>query len=73
MRHLPILLMALAPSGARIAATMVATLVGLVGLGSLGARLGGAPQGRAAARVLVGGTLALFIALGIGQVTGSVV
>jgi len=70
---LPILIMALAPSGARIATTMAATLVGLVGLGSLGARLGGAPQGRAAVRVFIGGTLALFIALGIGQITGSVV
>jgi VIT1/CCC1 family predicted Fe2+/Mn2+ transporter len=42
-------------------------------LGSLGARLGGAPRRRAAVRVFVGGTLALLISLGIGKITGSVV
>jgi VIT1/CCC1 family predicted Fe2+/Mn2+ transporter len=53
--------------------TVSATLVGLVALGSIGARLGGAPPRRAALRVLIGGTLALLIALGIGRVTGSAV
>jgi VIT1/CCC1 family predicted Fe2+/Mn2+ transporter len=44
-----------------------------VALGSIGARVGGAPRGRAAARVFIGGTLALLISLGIGKVTGSVI
>lgn len=70
---LPILVMAIAPDAARIVVTMVVTLIGLVALGSLGARLGGAPQGRAAARVFIGGSLALVISLGIGRLTGSVV
>lgn len=53
--------------------TVAATLVGLVVLGTIGARLGWAPQRRAAIRVLAGGALALLIALGIGQLTGSAV
>jgi VIT1/CCC1 family predicted Fe2+/Mn2+ transporter len=70
---LPILIVALAPAALRIAITMAVTLVGLVALGSVGARLGGAPLRRAAIRVLVGGSLALLIALGIGRLTGNAV
>jgi len=70
---LPIVVVAVAPAGTRVVVTMIVTLIGLVTLGSLGARLGGAPQGRAAARVFVGGCLALLISLGIGRLTGSVV
>lgn len=70
---LPILIVALAPSSSRMAITMAVTLIGLVALGSLGAGLGGAPQRRAAIRVLIGGSLALTIALGIGRLTGSAV
>jgi VIT1/CCC1 family predicted Fe2+/Mn2+ transporter len=68
---LPPILIVAATSGAwRLPLTMAVTLVGLVVLGATGARLGGAPQGRAGVRVLVGGALALVIALGIGRVTG---
>lgn len=70
---LPIVVVALAPASARVALTMVITILGLVVLGSIGARLGGAPPGRAAVRVFIGGALALAISLGIGRVTGSVV
>jgi len=69
----PVLVVAMIPAAARVVVTMVVTLLGLVALGSIGARLGGAPRGRAAARVFVGGTLALLISLGIGKVTGSVI
>jgi VIT1/CCC1 family predicted Fe2+/Mn2+ transporter len=69
---LPILVMAVA-SGARIAATVVATLLGLIGLGIAGARLGGAPPRRAAIRVLAGGAAALAVSLLIGTITGEVV
>ncbi len=69
----PIIVVAAAPAGVRVILTMVITLAGLVALGTLGARLGGAPQRRAAVRVFVGGTLALVISLGIGKLTGSVV
>jgi len=68
---LPVLIVALVPSSARMPITIAATLCGLVLLGSVGARLGGAPSGRAAVRVLIGGVLALAIALGIGHITGA--
>jgi len=68
---LPVLIVALMPASARMIVTVVATLVGLVLLGSVGAELGGAPRGRAAVRVFVGGSLALMIALGIGRLTGT--
>jgi vacuolar iron transporter family protein len=69
----PIIVVAAAPAGARVILTMLITVLGLVALGSLGARLGGAPQRRAAIRVFIGGTLALVISLGIGKLTGSAV
>lgn len=68
----PVIVVAITPAAARVVVTMAVTLLGLVALGSLGARLGGAPRLRAAVRVFVGGTLALLISLGIGKVTGSV-
>ena len=70
---LPVLIVAIAPASSRLPLTVAATLIGLVILGLVGARLGGAPPLRAAIRVLIGGTLALAIALGIGRLTGSVV
>jgi VIT1/CCC1 family predicted Fe2+/Mn2+ transporter len=69
----PIAVVAVAPDALRVGATVTTTLAGLVALGTLGAELGGAPRGRAALRVLVGGALALVISLGIGRLTGSVV
>jgi VIT1/CCC1 family predicted Fe2+/Mn2+ transporter len=69
----PIVVVAVIPAGIRVVATMVVTLLGLVALGSTGARLGGAPPRRAAVRVFIGGTLALLISLAIGKVTGSVI
>ena len=69
----PILVVAIASASIRLAATMAVTLVGLGTLGTVGARLGGAPMRRAAVRVLIGGSLALLISLGIGRLTGSVI
>ncbi len=69
----PVVVIAAAPASVRVVATMLATLIGLGALGVTGARLGGAPQGRAAVRVLVGGVLALAISLGIGHLVGGVV
>lgn len=67
----PILVVLLSSAGLRVPLTMGVTLVGLGVLGAVGARLGGAPQGRAAIRVVIGGMLALLISLGIGRLTGS--
>jgi VIT1/CCC1 family predicted Fe2+/Mn2+ transporter len=68
---LPILIVILASAALRVWLTMSITLVGLVVLGAVGAKLGGAPQRRAAIRVFIGGTLALAISLGIGRLTGN--
>ena len=70
---LPVLIVAFAPASSRMIVTVAATLFGLVLLGSVGAQLGGAPRGRAAARVFVGGSLALLVALGIGRLTGAAI
>ena len=70
---LPVLVVAVAPASARIVITVLATLVGLVVLGVIGARLGGAPPRRAALRVFIAGVLALTIALVVGRLTGAAV
>jgi VIT1/CCC1 family predicted Fe2+/Mn2+ transporter len=46
------------------------SLVSLAILGALGARLGGAPMGRAALRVCLGGSLAMAVTAAIGRVLG---
>ncbi len=68
---LPILIVILVSAALRVWLTVSVTIVGLVVLGAVGAKLGGAPQGRAAVRVFIGGTLALAISLGIGRITGN--
>jgi VIT1/CCC1 family predicted Fe2+/Mn2+ transporter len=70
---IPIAVIAAAPAALLVPLVMLVTLVGLVVLGATGARLGGAPRGRAAVRVLVGGALALLISLGIGSLTGAAI
>lgn len=70
---IPILVVAIVGASMRVLLTIAVTLVGLVVLGSAGAQIGGAPKGRAAARVLVGGLAALMISLLIGKLTGSAV
>ena len=67
----PVLVVLFTTAAVRVPLIMGVTLVGLGALGSVGARLGGAPQGRAAIRVLIGGMLALLISTGIGRLTGS--
>ena len=52
---LPLLAVALAPASGAIVVTVVVTLVALGGLGDLGARLGGAPRGRARSASSSGG------------------
>jgi VIT1/CCC1 family predicted Fe2+/Mn2+ transporter len=65
------LLVVLAPwGGGRIVATFVAVVVALVVTGSVSARLGGAPAGRAVLRNVVGGSLAMAITYGIGTLVG---
>jgi VIT1/CCC1 family predicted Fe2+/Mn2+ transporter len=70
---LPLLAVAVTPAGARVAVTVVVTLIALGLLGDLGARLGGAPRRPATIRVLAWGAAAMAITAGIGAVVGTVV
>ncbi len=63
---LPILVVLVLPGGSRAPALVGSTLAGLAGLGAIGARLGGAPLGRAALRVLLGGSAAMVAAWVVG-------
>jgi VIT1/CCC1 family predicted Fe2+/Mn2+ transporter len=69
---LPLLTVALAPSGARVPAAVAVTLLALGLLGDLGARLGGAPRRPATVRVVVWGAVAMAITAGIGALVGAV-
>lgn len=67
---LPLASLSLSPSSARIAVMAGASLVSLCVLGALGAHFGGAPKGRAAVRVALGGALAMGVTALVGRVFG---
>lgn len=67
---IPIVALLLAPASARIPVIGGVSLACLGALGALGAHLGGAPKGRAALRVIVGGTLAMVLSAAIGRLVG---
>ena len=67
---LPVVALLLAPAPMRVAAIAIVSLVSLGLLGALGGWLGGAPAGRAAARVLVGGGVAMATTALIGRLLG---
>jgi VIT1/CCC1 family predicted Fe2+/Mn2+ transporter len=66
----PILALLVAPAAWRIPIVAGVSLASLALLGAVGGRLGGASQGRAAARVLVGGGLAMAVTAGVGRLLG---
>jgi len=70
---IPLLAVILATSQVRIPVLVVVSLVSLAALGIVGARLGGAPPGRAALRVLVGSGLAMGLTAVIGALVGTAV
>ena len=70
---LPLLAAALAPSGARIAITLVVAVLALFALGVAGAKAGGAKVGRPTVRVVAGGILAMAITMVIGKLFGAAV
>jgi len=70
---IPLLAVILATAGTRIAVLVVSSLASLAVLGVVGARLGGAPPGRAAVRVLVGSGLAMALTAAIGALVGTAV
>jgi VIT1/CCC1 family predicted Fe2+/Mn2+ transporter len=68
----PLLAFIVAPTTARVGLIAVSALVALGALGALGAQVGGAPRGKAAIRVLVGGGLAMGVTALVGHLAGSI-
>lgn len=66
----PILALLVAPQALRIPLIATTSLASLAALGALGGRLGGAPLGRAALRVTLGGALAMAVTAAIGRLLG---
>ncbi len=70
---LPLLVAALLPDTRVLVGVSVATILALVALGATGARIGGAPMWRGAARVTLWGALAMLATAAVGWVFGTVV
>ena len=70
---LPLSAMAAATASTRVWITVAVALVALVSLGAIGARLGGAPRGRAAIRVVVGGAAAMALTTLVGNLFGAAI
>jgi VIT1/CCC1 family predicted Fe2+/Mn2+ transporter len=68
---LPLVAIGVSPASTRVAICVAVTLVGLALLGYIGARLGGAPQLRATARVVLWGVVAMAVTAGIGSLVGT--
>ncbi|MEY2433672.1 MAG: vacuolar iron transporter family protein [Acidimicrobiaceae bacterium] len=69
---LPVIALVVAPTAGATPAVIVSAIAALVVLGGAGAKAGGAPIGRAALRVGVGGTLAIAVTAGVGHLFGAV-
>jgi len=63
----------LLPEGVRAPVTFGAVVVALAITGSVSARFGGAHRGRAVARVVVGGAVAMVVTYAIGHLVGAAV
>lgn len=70
---LPLLAILLPGPTWRVPVTFVAVLIALMITGSVSARLGGAPVGRAVVRNVLGGAIAMAITYGIGHAIGMAV
>jgi VIT1/CCC1 family predicted Fe2+/Mn2+ transporter len=70
---LPLIAILVPPPGSRVAVTFVVVLLALAATGVLSARLGSAGVGRAVARLVGGGALAMAVTYGIGQLVGATV
>lgn len=68
---LPMIAILLPPENTRVPLTFVAVLVALASTGALGAWIGGGSKLRAAARVVLGGALALAATFSIGTALGA--
>ena len=68
---IPIFAMLIAPPAWRLPAIAVSSLASLGVLGAFGSHLGGAPLGRGALRVMLGGGLAMAVTAAIGRLLGT--
>ncbi len=68
----PIAGLLVAPPTLRLWVIATVSLLSLAALGALGGRLGGAPMGRAALRVTIGGALAMAVTAAVGRLLGGV-
>lgn len=68
---LPLAAITLPSQARRVPVTFVAVLVSLAITGVVGAHIGGSPRVRAAARVVIGGALALIATFSIGALLGA--
>jgi vacuolar iron transporter family protein len=68
---LPLLAILLPPAAVRVPITFAVVVVALALTGAVSARIGDAPVGRATARVVVGGVLALAATYAIGTALGT--
>ncbi len=66
----PLVASLVSPVGVRVPVIAATSLVSLAALGAVGAKLGGAPMGRAAVRVAFGGALAMGLTAAIGRLFG---
>lgn len=66
----PIAALLVAPTSLRIPVVAAVSLLSLAALGAFGGHLGGAPLGRAAVRVTIGGGLAMAVTAAIGRALG---
>jgi VIT1/CCC1 family predicted Fe2+/Mn2+ transporter len=69
---LPLIALVLAPKAGATSTVIVSAITALVLLGAAGAKAGGAPIGRAALRVGIGGTLAITVTALVGHLFGAV-
>jgi VIT1/CCC1 family predicted Fe2+/Mn2+ transporter len=69
----PIAALVAAPDAWHIPVIGVFSLLSLMALGAFGGHLGGAPVGRAALRVTLGGALAMTLTAAIGRILGAAV
>jgi VIT1/CCC1 family predicted Fe2+/Mn2+ transporter len=67
---IPVVALLVAPASLRVPLIAALSLVSLGTLGAFGGHLGGAPIGRAALRVTLGGALAMALTAAIGRILG---
>jgi len=66
----PVVALLVAPAASPVPAIAALSLVSFAALGAFGGHLGGAPLGRAALRVTIGGALAMAVTAVIGRIFG---